>query len=73
MKLEGLKPFKIENLLGISEPTIRSIQKKKYLNTVELNKAKRSGRPPEISQWDQNWLVRQTKNEQGTCVKDYVY
>lgn len=38
---------------------------------VELNKAKRSGRPSEISQRDQNWLVRQTKKmNRGRVLSD---
>lgn len=41
MKLEGKKTSKIENLLGISESNIRSIRKR-YLNTGEINKAKRT-------------------------------
>lgn len=44
---------------------------KKNLNMVELNKAKRSGRPSEISQRDQNWLVRQTKKmNRGRVLSD---
>lgn len=64
MKLEGKKTYEIEHFLGISESTIRSVWKN-YLNTVEINKTKRSRRPPKMSQRDRNWLVRQTKMNRG--------
>lgn len=70
MKMEGKKMSEIENLLGISVSTIRSIWKK-YLNTGEINKAKRSGRPSKMSQRDRNWLVRQTKMNRGR-VLNYI-
>lgn len=69
MKLEGKKTSEIENLLGISESTIRSIWTK-YLNTGDFNKAKRSGRPSKMSQRDRNWLVRQTKMNRGHVLND---
>lgn len=69
MKLEGKKTSEIENLLEISESTIRSIWTK-YLNTGEVNKAKRSGRPSKMSQRDRNWLVRQTKMNRGHVLND---
>lgn len=43
---------------------------KKYLNTGEINIAKRSGRPSKMSQRDRNWLVRQTKMNRGRVLND---
>lgn len=69
MKLEGKKTYEIEHFLGISESTIRSVWKN-YLNTVEINKTKRSRRPPKMLQRDRNWLVRQTKMNKGRVLND---
>lgn len=69
LKLECKKTSEIENLLGISESAIRSIWTK-YLNTGEINKAKRSGRHSKMSQRDRNWLVRQTKMNRGHVLND---